>query len=177
MQFAAVHAFMLLAVCSGLVLQAAPRRAAAPRCCVAADDNDNVECTGRIVTELKGINGELPDRFMMAVRAIRGEFTPTEAERDTERADDLLTAALTSFPATVRLRVVSKALDDDAAEVLVGDLRQLVESAGGAQADVRVTPRGRRRSVDFELAEVPNLAALGALRGALKDDERVQMVF
>lgn len=66
-------------------------------------------CEGRIVTELKAVDGELPDRFMMAVQAIRGDFSPPEDHPDDERQEDLILQALTNFPATVNLKVVSRA--------------------------------------------------------------------
>ena len=52
----------------------------------------------------------LPDRFVMAMRAIRGEFSPAEGAADNERTEDALTAALLSFPAKVTLRVVTRCL-------------------------------------------------------------------
>ena len=64
------------------------------RACDNAEEMPEVECSeGRIVTELvEAGNSALPDRFMMAVRAIRGEFSPTEGVEDTEFGDDMLTA-------------------------------------------------------------------------------------
>lgn len=189
---------MLAHLALGLLLPTGPcarapasGRVSPPRCCAevslpadaGADDaegGDDLECTGRVVTELveTGSGAALPDRFMMVVQAMRGDFTPGEGVSDTERDDDVLTAALTTFPAAVKLRVVSKPLADEAAEALEADLRRLAECVEGAgDAVVRVTPRGRRRSIDFELSAVPDLAALRAVRSALREDERVQMLF
>ena len=66
----------------------------------------DVQCSdGRIVTELIAADKTpLPDRFMMAVRAIRGEFSPDDAAEDNERVEDSITSALLNFPAKVCLR-------------------------------------------------------------------------
>jgi len=135
-------------------------------------------CEGRIVTELKDVvNGQLPDRFMMAVQAIRGEFSPPDEVPDTERTDDLILQALTNFPATVRLKVVSRAVPEEELDGLVRDVTKLCESVpGGSDAEVDVVPRGSRRSIGFAL-RVPNANALAELRDALMQDPRVQMVF
>ena len=47
---------------------------------------DDCECTGRVVTELveTGTNAALPDRFLYAMRAIQGEYSPPEGTLDTE---------------------------------------------------------------------------------------------
>ena len=52
-----------------------------------APSADDMECEARVVTELKDTvnNASLPDRFMMAMRAMRGEFSPSSG--DTERDD------------------------------------------------------------------------------------------
>ncbi len=146
----------------------------------AALTDDNVECTGRVVTELVDATtecgkGALPDRFMMAMRAIRGEFSSLAPEADTERTQDSLLMALVSFPAAVTLRIVSRPLDDAGAAELVSDVTLIGESSGGAEVDVK--PRGERRAIDLRLTAVPDAATLGVLREALKADERVQMVF
>ena len=58
--------------------------------------DDDMECTGRIVTELvEAGNAPLPDRFMYAMRAIRGEFTPADGVADTHTPEhEPLRAAL-----------------------------------------------------------------------------------
>ena len=48
---------------------------------------------------------------------------------------------------------------------------------GGTDApELRVSTRGERRSFDLRV-HLPDAAALAMLRTALKEDERVQMVF
>ena len=142
--------------------------------------DDDVECTGRIVTELvEAGNKPLPDRFMLAMRAIRGEFSPEEATIDTERAEDTLTSALLNFPATVELRVVTQPLpvEEESAQ-LVSELNMMLESLEGAGApsvDVKERP-GNRKAINFSLS-VPDASSLSMLREALKEDERVQFVF
>ena len=87
-----------------LPLVAAARRRALAMCAEEAfAPDDSVQCSdGRIVTELQAADKTpLPDRFMMAVRAIRGEFSPDDAAEDHERVEDSITSALLSFPAKV----------------------------------------------------------------------------
>lgn len=141
---------------------------------------EDMQCTARVVTNLVDATtecgkGALPDRFMMAMRAIRGEFSKLEPEADTERAQDSLLTALVNFPAAVTLRIVSRPLDESSATQLVSDVTLIGQSSGGAEVDVKL--RGERRSIDLRLAAVPDAATLGVLREALKADDRVQMVF
>lgn len=170
-----------------------PRRAAAWRMCGAGDaadeiddsvyeglEEDSVGCEGRIVTELKdvtGTQGALPDRFMMAVQAIRGEFSPPEDHPDNERQDDLILQALVNFPATVQVKVVSRAVPEQELDELVQDVSRLCSLVeGGSDASLDVVDRGSRRSIGFAM-RVPDALALAELRDALMDDPRVQMVF
>ena len=144
-------------------------------------DDLGSECTGRIVTELvdataEGGKGALPDRFMYAMRAIRGEFSPDDAN-DTELAEDSLTAALITFPALVRLRIVSRPLPEAELDSLVRDISLLASQLDAAGAgEVGFTVRGSRRSIDFA-ATLPDAASISAMRYTLKADARVQMVF
>ena len=142
--------------------------------------DDDVECTGRIVTELVETgNIALPDRFMYAMRAIRGEFSEgIDETADTELAEDSLTSALLNFPATVSLRVVTRPLDTAAYEELAEQLSILLTTLDGAESQgVKVKERpGNRRSLEFAL-KVPDASSLSTLREALREDERVQMVF
>ena len=140
---------------------------------------DDMECTGRVVTELVETgNSPLPDRFMFAMRAIRGDFSPDEGMVDTERVEDAITSALISFPATVSLRVVTRPLADGAFEELAEQLSLMLTTLEGAEtAGVSTKERpGQRRSMEFSL-RVPDANSLSMLREALKDDERIQMVF
>ena len=84
-----------------------------------ADDEElanvpETNCEGRIVTELVDISAgeklKLPDRFMFAVSAIRGEYSTLPPEMDTEVAEDSITSALLQFPAAVTMKVVSTSL-------------------------------------------------------------------
>lgn len=187
-----------LTTCSSLVVRSSPslshtRRFLAPRCAVVAcdgaaceeedsADDDNMECTTRIVTELRESNNStLPDRFLMAMRAIRGEFSPAEGSEDNEYVEDALTAALLKFPAKVSVRVISYKIEtDDEAACLAEEIGALVSevhtSIDGSAPAIGVATRGERRSYDLALT-VPSADSLAALRGALKEDVRVQMVF
>ena len=143
-------------------------------------DADDMQCSGgRIVTELRAADKtELPDRFMYAVRAIRGDFTQ-EGSVDTEYVEDSITSALLNFPATVTLRVVTKPMPSpEAADELRDQLSMLFSTLEGAEGapEVCETERGARRSFDFRL-KVPDAYSLSVLRNAIKEDERVQMVF
>ena len=115
---------------------------------------------------------------MMAVRAIRGDFSPPEGAEDNEYVEDALTSALISFPATVKLKIISVPMEKpDEADLLSADLNLLCYSLEGAGApDVCVVERGSRRSFELSL-DVPDAASLAILRRALLEDERVQMVF
>ena len=143
--------------------------------------DDDVECTGRVVTELVEADGQasaLPDRFLMAMRAIRGEFSEgIDPTADTEFAEDSLLDALTTWPAAVKLRIVSRKLAADEAVQLVSDVQALGGSVDGSSLEVDVTERGERRAIDVRLSAVPDAATLSVLRSALKGDDRVQMVF
>lgn len=56
-----------------------------------SSDEDAMECEARVVTELVDASGQpLPDRFVMAMRALQGEFTPQETDVDNERSQDLV---------------------------------------------------------------------------------------
>ena len=141
---------------------------------------DDCECTGRVVTELvEAGNVALPDRFMFAMRAIRGDFSPPQGAEDTDRAEDALTAALVNFPATVTMRVVTRPLEGgEEAESLVAELNMMLATLEGADAsevDVKERPGGRQ-AINFSL-RVPDASSLSMLREALKEDDRVQMVF
>ena len=143
---------------------------------------DDLSCTARVVTELIDANGEegkgaLPDRFMMAVRAIRGEFSPGDDMPDTELVEDALLSALTTWPASVRLRIVSQPLEADEADAFVRDVERLGATVDAGAVTVGVKVRGSRRSIDFTVDEVPDATNVAALRQALKSDARVQMVF
>lgn len=98
-------------------------------------DEDGMECSGRVVTELVDTTapdgkGALPDRFMMAMRALRGEFSVLPEDADTETTEDAILSALVSFPAEIKLRIVSQPLEDAAADDLMDDIKQLGDSIG-----------------------------------------------
>lgn len=140
---------------------------------------DDMECTGRVVTELVEVgNTPLPDRFMFAMRAIRGEFNPPEGADDNDRAEDAITSALLQFPATIPLRVVTKPITETAYAELAEQLVAMLTALDGAEAAGVTTKErpGQRRSIEFSV-RVPDAGALTMLREALKEDDRVQMVF
>ena len=138
-----------------------------------------MQCTGRVVTELvEAGNSPLPDRFMYAMRAIRGDFSPDAGTVDTERVDDAITSALLQFPTTVSLRVVTRPLEDSVYAELAEQVTLLLNTLEGAEAAGVTTKErpGQRRAMEFSL-RVPDASSLAMLREALKDDERVQFVF
>jgi len=126
------------------------------------------------------VDGELPDRFMMAVQAIRGDFSPEEGAPDDEHQDDLLLQALVKFPATVEVRVVSRPVPAPHLQALEADiagmLRQCVEAVEDEVPQLSMKERGSRRSFSFSI-KLPSANALAELRSVLNEDPRVQMVF
>lgn len=46
------------------------------------------------------------------MQALRGDFSPSEDCPDNEREDDLILQALTTFPAEVQLKIVSRAIPE-----------------------------------------------------------------
>ncbi|KAL1524803.1 hypothetical protein AB1Y20_019683 [Prymnesium parvum] len=120
--------------------------------------------------------GALPDRFMIAVQAIRGDFSPPDDEPDDERQEDLIFQALTDFPATVQLKVVSRAVPEEQLDSLVKDVAKLCECVDATDAAWKAVRRGSRRSIALSI-RVPSALALAELRDALVKDPRVQMVF
>ena len=76
------------------------------------------------------------------------------------------------------LRVVTRPLADGAFEELAEQLSLMLTTLEGAEtAGVTTKERpGQRRSMEFSL-RVPDANSLSMLREALKDDERIQMVF
>jgi hypothetical protein len=157
---------------------------------------DDMQCSeGRIVTELvdtscAGADKQtLPDRFLMAVRAIRGEFSPVEGVADTEvctrarhttpiehsiealtdrvatpqHGEDTITSALLNFPATVTLKVVSRPLPTSAEADQLGDelsmLLTALNDSPDEEPEIGVTERGSRRSYSLRM-KVPDAAAL-----------------
>ena len=165
---------LLVALPSILGLRIAPTAARHPTraaCIFASADEledpslasaDDMECEARVVTELKDTvnNASLPDRFMMAVRAIRGEFSPSDETADTENAEDAITSALINFPAKVRLKIVSTPLGTAGeAEALGADLSLLCKQLEGAgEPELCSVERGSRRSYELIL-DVPDAAA------------------
>lgn len=129
------------------------------------------------LTESGEDKAPLPPRFMHAVRACRGEYTPDDPAADTQESDDLLTGALLTFPCEVRLKLVSEPLGDEAAARLVSDVRRLVDETQPGSAPLSVTSRGKRTSIALVLADVPDVGALAAVRDALAEDPRVWTIF
>ena len=139
---------------------------------------DDLECEARVVTELKDTvnNASLPDRFMMAMRAMRGEFSPSSG--DTERDDGQILEAMVDFPADIDLKVVSQSLPAAEQQELVRQLGEVVAALGPSAAEPKVTPRpGDRISIAVTLPKVPSAAALAELRAGMLADERVKFVF
>jgi len=143
-----------------------------------APSADDLECEARVVTELKDTvnNASLPDRFMMAMRAMRGEFSPSSG--DTERDDGQILEAMVDFPADIDLKVVSQSLPAAEQQELVRQLGEVVAALGPSAAEPKVTPRpGDRISIAVTLPKVPSAAALAELRAGMLADERVKFVF
>ena len=185
-----VATLLLVALPSILGLRIAPAAARRPMraaCIFASADEledpslasaDDMECEARVVTELKDTvnNASLPDRFMMAMRAMRGEFSPSSG--DTERDDGQILEAMVDVPADIDLKVVSQSLPAAEQQELVRQLGEVVAALGPSAAEPKVTPRpGDRISIAVTLPKVPSAAALAELRAGMLADERVKFVF
>jgi putative lipoic acid-binding regulatory protein len=87
-------------------------------------------------------NGEvLTDRFLMAGRALRGEFDPEETD-DTEANSQLLAAIIENYPAPFSFTAVGRSGSDEGTRLLVDALTKTVSGAcDGAFVDVVATPR------------------------------------
>lgn len=121
---------------------------------------------------------DLTDRFLVAARALRGEYDPEDASDDTEANSNLLAALVEEYPAPYSFTAVGRvdAGGDDAA--LVAALAALVrKECGGADVE-SATPRLGGKFVSVRLrATVESPDTIRRVFDALRADARVKMAF
>mmetsp|Transcript_10689 Transcript_10689/g.31873 ORF Transcript_10689/g.31873 Transcript_10689/m.31873 type:complete len:201 (-) Transcript_10689:95-697(-) len=125
----------------------------------------------------------LPDRFLVAARALRGEFDPEDEESNTDEGNALLGAIIEEFPAPFHFTAVGRAGDeawwtDNGADGLVDGLTRAVSKATGEHVRAEVTPRlnGRFASVRLTtLVESPEM--IESVFETLRAHESVKMAF
>ena len=124
----------------------------------------------------------LTDRFLMAARALRGEFDPSDPTADTEDGEGLLSALVDAYPTPYSFTAVGKLDGDDASsQSLVDSLVSTIQSTIGADVGVYVescTPRLNGRFASVKLtATVSSPEQVADVFAALKADARVSMTF
>ena len=126
--------------------------------------------------------GEAPltDRFLMAARALRGEFDPEESNNDTEENSQLLGAIIENYPAPFSFTAVGRSGgDDEGVRLLVDALTKVVsDSCDGAFVDVVATPRigGKFASVRLT-TDVQSPEMIQRVFAELRAVEAVKMAF
>ena len=198
--------FQLLVWCSPMVVLSLqprlPLRVAAdgrpamrtPSRRYAADDDDdekiiNIEdlpelgaCGEKKHKDPVSKEGEAPltDRFLMAARALRGEFDPEETNDDTEENSQLLGAIIETYPAPFSFTAVGRSGgDDEGVRSLVDALTKVVsDSCDGAFVDVVATPRigGKFASVRLT-TDVQSPEMIQRVFAELRAVEAVKMAF
>ena len=185
--------FQLLLWCSPVVaalLPALPRRAPSRRY---ADDDDEKIINIEDLPEL-GACGEpkkhkdpaskdgeaLTDRFLLAARALRGEFDPEATDDDTEENSQLLGAIIENYPAPFSFTAVGRSGgNDEGVRSLVDALTKVVsDSCDGAFVDVVATPRigGKFASVRLT-TDVQSPEMIQRVFAELRAVEAVKMAF
>ena len=126
--------------------------------------------------------GEAPltDRFLMAARALRGEFDPDESNNDTEENSQLLGAIIENYPAPFSFTAVGQSGgNDEGVRSLVDALTKVVsDSCDGAFVDVVATPRigGKFASVRLT-TDVQSPEMIQRVFAELRAVEAVKMAF
>ena len=126
--------------------------------------------------------GEAPltDRFLMAARALRGEFDPEESNNDTEENSQLLGAIIENYPAPFSFTAVGRSGgNDEGVRSLVDALTKVVsDSCDGAFVDVVATPRigGKFASVRLT-TDVQSPEMIQRVFAELRAVEAVKMAF
>ena len=126
--------------------------------------------------------GEAPltDRFLMAARALRGEFDPEESNNDTEENSQLLGAIIENYPAPFSFTAVGRSGgNDEGVRSLVDALTKVVsDTCDGAFVDVVATPRigGKFASVRLT-TDVQSPEMIQRVFAELRAVEAVKMAF
>uniref|UniRef100_A0A7S0Q8F0 Uncharacterized protein n=1 Tax=Coccolithus braarudii TaxID=221442 RepID=A0A7S0Q8F0_9EUKA len=147
----------------------------------AADDLDDCACSARVSASFSDAEDGKPlgERFDMQVRALQGEFSPTDVDKDHERGDNLLLEGLVGFPAEVALKVVTHPASSAEQEALLSKLNHAcVEAVGVPPTRIQSTPRlgGKVASIGMSVL-VSSPRSLTMLREHLRGLSGVRMVF
>ena len=122
----------------------------------------------------------LTDRFLMAARALRGEFDPEATDDDTEENSQLLGAIIENYPAPFSFTAVGRSGgNDEGVRLLVDALTKVVsDSCDGAFVDVVATPRigGKFASVRLT-TDVQSPEMIQRVFAELRAVEAVKMAF
>ena len=122
----------------------------------------------------------LTDRFLMAARALRGEFDPEATDDDTEENSQLLGAIIENYPAPFSFTAVGRSGgNDEGVRSLVDALTKVVsDSCDGAFVDVVATPRigGKFASVRLT-TDVQSPEMIQRVFAELRAVEAVKMAF
>jgi len=122
---------------------------------------------------------DLTDRFLMAARALRGEFDPEDPDEDTDENSQLLHALVEEFPSLFSFTAVGKSGDDETRQELVEKLTTVVShECDGAFVRVQVTERlgGRFASVRLTTT-VQNPDMIQSVLEELRSVDKVKMAF
>ena len=195
------HLLQLLVWCSPMVVLslrpalrvAADRRPAmrTPSRRYAAEDDETIinyedlpelgACEPKKHKDPASKDGEaLTDRFLMAARALRGEFDPEATDDDTEENSQLLGAIIENYPAPFSFTAVGRSGgNDEGVRSLVDALTKVVsDSCDGAFVDVVATPRigGKFASVRLT-TDVQSPEMIQRVFAELRAVEAVKMAF
>ena len=196
------HLLQLLVWCSPMVVLslrpalrvAADRRPAmrTPSRRYAAEDDETIinyedlpelgACEPKKHKDPASKEGEAPltDRFLMAARALRGEFDPEATDDDTEENSQLLGAIIETYPAPFSFTAVGRSGgNDEGVRSLVDALTKVVsDSCDGAFVDVVATPRigGKFASVRLT-TDVQSPEMIQRVFAELRAVEAVKMAF
>lgn len=138
--------------------------------------------TQRRSTKHKDVLAKVPPRngWVMATRALRGEYDPEDANEDTERSSSaLLSALVKEYPALYSFKAVGR-LDGISADDFCNTLSSLIRAEKGVEdvVDTRWTQRlgGRFASVQIDCI-VRSPQAVQEVFDTLNAEERVTMTF
>lgn len=138
--------------------------------------------TQRRSTKHKDVLAKVPPRtgWVMATRALRGEYDPDDANDDTERSSSaLLSALVKEYPALYSFKAVGR-LDGISADDFCDTLSSLIRAEKGVEdvVDTRWTQRlgGRFASVQIDCI-VRSPEAVQQVFDKLNAEERVTMTF
>ncbi|KAJ8606030.1 hypothetical protein CTAYLR_010782 [Chrysophaeum taylorii] len=118
--------------------------------------------------------------FVMATRALRGEYDPADPLTDTERSQSLLSALIDGYPTLYSFKAVGRVDGETTPDDLCDSLARTVKNECDVNDVIacRWTPRlgGRFASVQLDCV-VPSPEVVQQVFDKLNDDTRVKMTF